>query len=338
MAKFILLAIIAALVIGGVFFFRTYNVDTRFENGKLSYLKITPKVSRGSDSREVDRVPARAPRPAFRIATLNLSRLDERKLANLHACDILSKVVPQFELVAVQGLFGQTQAVVARLIEQINASGRHYAFAACPSGQRNPDEEFSAFLFDETAVEVDPATLHLVADPAGRFQHPPLVAGFRVRGPAEEEAFTFKLINVQSSADRAAVELDLLRNVFKTVRDDKSMRDDGLMEDDIIVLGDLGADEDHLGQLGQMADIVAAVSATPTNVRGTRREDNILFDRRATCEFTGRSGVVDLMREFGLSLDEALAVCEHLPVWSEFSSYEGGQPGRIAVESDATVR
>ena len=34
-----------------------------------------------------------------------------------------------------------------------------------------------------------------------------------------------------------------------------------------------------------------------------------------------------MMREFELTMPEALEVSEHLPVWAEFSVYEGGQAG-----------
>ncbi len=68
----------------------------------------------------------------------------------------------------------------------------------------------------------------------------------------------------------------------------------------------------------------------PTTVRGTQLLDNILLDRRATCEFTGRVEVVDMMREFELTMPEAREVSEHLPVWAEFSAYEGGQAGHAS--------
>ena len=105
------------------------------------------------------------------------------------------------------------------------------------------------------------------------------------------------------------------------------MRDDGRNEDDIILLGDLENDDQHLGQLGKLLGVAALVSGTPTTTRGTQLLDNILLDRRATREFTGRVEVVDMMREFELTMPGALEVSEHLPVWAEFSVYEGGQPG-----------
>ncbi len=66
--------------------------------------------------------------------------------------------------------------------------------------------------------------------------------------------------------------------------------------------------------------------------------DNILFDSQATTEFVGRSGVLDLVREFDLTIRQAIEVSDHLPVWAEFSSYEGGQVGRIAEANSGAAR
>ena len=87
-----------------------------------------------------------------------------------------------------------------------------------------------------------------------------------------------------------------------------------------------------------MPGLSAAVSDTPTTIRGTQPVDNILFDPRATTEFTGRSGVLDLMREYELTWREVSEVSVHLPVWAEFSSSEGGQSGHLAERDGATTR
>jgi deoxyribonuclease-1-like protein len=321
MLRLLLVALLVALIGGGVFFFWNYQIERHYEDGKFAYLKITPRT-RGDQPG--DRPPARSPQGTIRIATFNLGQLDERKLNNRAVSDTLVKVLPRYELIALQGLLGPSRGAIVRLVEQINkTTGRHYDFAAIPPG-RDPNDEYSAFLFDQTALEIDRSTLHAV-DTAGRIRRPPLVAAFRVRGLPEAEAFTFTAINVHTSPDRVSAEIDVLADVFRAVRDDK-LRD----EDDVILLGDLEADENHLGQLGQVPGLTAAVTGTPTTLRGTRRADNILFDRRATVEFTSSSGVLDLMRELDLSLEAAREISEHLPVWAEFSSYEGGQPGAMA--------
>jgi len=320
MLRLLLVALLAVLVGGGVYFFWNYQIERHFEDGKFAYLKVTPRTRGESQD---DRPPARSPKAAIRLATFNLVSLDERKLNSRAVGDALVKVLPRYELVALQGLRGPSRGAIVRLVEQINATaGRHYEFAAVPAG-RDPNDEYSAFLFDQTALEIDRTTLHAV-DTAGRIRRPPLVAAFRVRGLPEAEAFTFTAINVHVSPDRASAELDALADVFRAVRDDKRN------EDDVILLGDIEADENHLGQLGQVPGMAAAVTGTPTTLRGTRRADNILFDRRATVEFTSSSGVFDLMRELDLSLEAAQEISDHLPVWAELSSYEGGQPGAMA--------
>ena len=67
-----------------------------------------------------------------------------------------------------------------------------------------------------------------------------------------------------------------------------------------------------------------------TNTRRTKSYDNILLDARNTTEYTGRSGVFDLMAEFGLTTEQALEVSDHMPVWAEFSVFESGSGAVIA--------
>ena len=44
------------------------------------------------------------------------------------------------------------------------------------------------------------------------------------------------------------------------------------------------------------------------------------------------------MKEFNLTLEDALSVSDHLPVWAEFNTYEGGQPGRLASREEPVGR
>ena len=110
--------------------------------------KIVPKGSASSD-----RTPGDGPdvslRPTIRIASFQLGRLDEAKLANRRVLDVLAHLVPQFEVLAVQGVRGKSQAALVRLIDKVNeASGRTYDFATCPTQRRDALEHYSAFLFD----------------------------------------------------------------------------------------------------------------------------------------------------------------------------------------------
>ena len=153
--------------------------------------------------------------PTIRIATFQLGRLDEAKLANRRVSDVLVHLFPRFDLIALQGVRGKNRGVLVRLVEQMGAaSGRSYDFATCPTQQRDALEHYSAFLFDRGRIDVDRRMVHFVEDPRGRFRVKPLVGSFRVRGPDPAEAFTFTLINVETDPDHAAAELDLLAEAF----------------------------------------------------------------------------------------------------------------------------
>jgi len=324
--------LVAAVVTGGWFFFKHYELEVHRGPRGMEYLKIKPRApGQASDAALADQ-PAALLRPTVRIAAFHLSQLDEHKLANRHVSDAVVKAIAGFDVVAVQDVRGRNQGVLVGLVERINATGRQYDFAVCPSVYRDNIEQHSAYVFDRATIEVDRTTVHSVKDAVGRFRHKPLVAAFRVRGPSPREAFTFTLINVHTDLDRAAAELDLLDDVYRAVRDD------GRNEDDVILLGDLSADPTSFGPLAQLLNITWAVSSMPTTTRGTALVDNLLFDRQATIEFTGRSGVLDIMRELGLTMAEALEVSEHLPVWAEFSPFEGGQAGHVAAVPDGPAR
>jgi hypothetical protein len=46
-----------------------------------------------------------------------------------------------------------------------------------------------------------------------------------------------------------------------------------------------------------------------------------------------------MIREFNLTVEEALAISDHQPVWAEFGLQEGGMPGRVATRPfNATSR
>jgi hypothetical protein len=321
MAKLVLIVLVIATVAGGGWFFLNYEIRRVTPNG----WKIVPrKAAVGNGARGIADPPPAAPRSTIRIASFQLGRFDEAKLAAPQVADVLVSLFSTFDLVAVQGVRGKNQGVLVHLIDQINAAtGRTYDFATCPTQQRDGLEHYSAFVFDRGTIEVDRSTVHFVEDPLGRLRIKPLAGSFRARGPDPAEAFTFTLINVEVDADRAAVELDLLAKAYRAVHKSRPN------EDDVILLGDLESDDQHLGGLNRLFGVAPLLSGFPTTARGTQLLDNILLDRRATCEFTGRVEVVDMMRQFHLPLPAVLEISEHLPVWAEFSVYEGGEAGHV---------
>ncbi|HZZ73285.1 MAG TPA: endonuclease/exonuclease/phosphatase family protein [Pirellulales bacterium] len=258
------------------------------------------------------------------LASFNIQVFGETKLEKPAVMNVLCEVVRRFDLVAIQEVRSVRDDILPRFVQMINSTGRHYDFVIGPRMGRTNSKEQYAFIFDTASIEVDRRTLYAVGDPYDRLQRPPFVAHFRVRGPDPNEAFTFSLADIHTEPDDTVRELNACADVFKAVRND------GSDEDDVILLGDMNVDDKHLGDLGKLPGIGWVISNHFTNTRQSKQYDNMVFNRQATVEYTGRSGVFDLVREFNLTLDQALEISDHFPIWAEFSIYEGGQPGRLA--------
>lgn len=315
-----LLVLLAVLGGGGWFFSQNFDI------AGLDGIEIKKKDGGGAFpvSAAGPEVPVHQLGETIKIATFNIQVFGQSKLSKPRVMDLLARIIRQFDVVAIQEIRSIDQDVMPRFIETINAAGRNYDFVIGPRLGDTISKEQYAYVFDRQTIEVDRTFLYTVNDPDNLLHREPLVSWFRTRGPPPDQAFTFTLVNVHIDPDIVATEMSVMDDVYRVVRDD------GRGEDDVIVLGDFNADESHLGELGQVPGITWAIAGIPTNVRRTKQYDNIVFHSQATREYVGRSGVVDFMRDYNLSMEEALEVSDHMPVWAEFSIYEGGTPGYVA--------
>jgi len=268
----------------------------------------------------------------IKIASFNIQVFGTSKLGKPQVMDILAEVIRQFDVVAIQEVRAADQTVVPQFVELINARGARYDHVIGPRLGRTSSKEQYAVIFDTARIEVDRGSVYTTADPQDLLHREPLAARFRVRGPPPEQAFTFTLVNIHTDPDETDTELDALGDAFVSVQRD------GSGEDDVILLGDLNVDEYHLGRLGQLPDVAPAISGVPTNTRGNRAYDNIVFNRRTTTEYAGRSGVLDLIGAFRLTEEAALKVSDHFPVWAEFSVLESGAAASVAARPGPAVR
>lgn len=299
----------------------------RGEEGHIERITLEPKGGilptglSGTVAGSADRAAPGA-KGTIRVASFHLDRLDDHKFARPVVSDLLVSLVPQFDLWAFQELSGGGPSVLLRLLQSVNEGGRQYDFAVCPSVRETPTGQYLAFVFNRATVEVDLDTVRTIEDPTNQFRHKPLVGLFRVRGPKPEQAFTFKLVNVQVDPAYADNELPRLAEVYRAVRDD------GLGEDDVIVVGNFAAVPRKIDDVFEPARLHACV-ADPLTSAGFSTRSNLVISRRATTEFTGRSGVFDLVRAYDLNPLTLQAVSAHLPVWAEFTAFEGGTPGFV---------
>lgn len=265
---------------------------------------------------------------SIKVASFNIQVFGEKKISDPRVVEVLVKICRHFDVIAVQEIRSAHENVLPLFVQALNQDGSHYQFVIGPHLGRTDSKEQYAFIFDTDTIEVDPRQVYTMDDPEDLLHREPLVANFRVVGLPQDQAFTFNLVNIHTDPDEVAKEVDVLDNAFYAVRDTVAQDGRGnslLQEDDVILLGDLNADVKHFGELGKIPNLGHVIDET-TNTRRTHQYDNIVFDIKNTAEFTGRGGVFDFMREYNLKLEDALLVSDHLPVWAEFSVYEGGPP------------
>jgi len=252
----------------------------------------------------------------IRIASYNIEVFGTTKMGKPWVVETLAQVVRHFDIVAIQEIRTQDDQLMPTFLAVVNADGSRYDYVIGPRVGRTISTEQYAFVYDTQRIEVDRSSVASMSDPADMLHREPLVARFRTRSSGAGLPFPFWLVNIHTDPDEVASEVDVLAGVFQVMQ---AARAD---EDDVILLGDLNANEHQLGLLGQLPGITWVVSGITTNTRKTKTYDNILFNRFATSEFTGRWGVVDVQSVFRLTMDQALEVSDHFPVWAEFHVYE----------------
>jgi len=274
-------------------------------------LQTAQQAQQGGRSVPVDRSSE-----TLRIASFNIQVFGSSKEKKPHVMRVLADVVRRFDVVAIQEFRSKDQSVIDRFVAQINAPGYDYQSVVGPRLGRTSSKEQYIYLFDASRLELDPASIYTVADPQDLLHREPLVSRFRVRSPSGEAGFSFTLVNIHTDPDETDQELDALADVFQAVQHN------GSGEDDVILLGDLNVDSYHLGELGRLPGIGCAIVDLKTNTRLSKTYDNLVFDTRATQEYTGNSGVLNLMQQYDLTEEQALDVSDHLPVWAEFQLQE----------------
>jgi endonuclease/exonuclease/phosphatase family metal-dependent hydrolase len=273
--------------------------------------------------------------PTIRIASFNIQVFGDEKARKPYVMQTIALAIRNFHVVAIQEIRTQDSYFLDNFLRTyVNADGQHYYdYVIGPRLGRSNSKEQYAFLYDTTAVEVNRQSIYTVNDPQDLLHREPLVALFRVRGPAPTEAFTFLLVNIHTDPDETKEELDTLADVYRAVRQASGG------EDDVIILGDLNVDDRHLGRLGQIPGVRPIVTRVFTNTRQNALYDNFVVHQPSTAEFTGRWGVFDIRQLVNppLTTDQALEVSDHLPIWAEFSAYESAAPGRVATRPATTA-
>lgn len=260
----------------------------------------------------------------IRIATFSIQSFGKQKASDVNVMRVLTHVISQFDVVAVQQIQGGDPGPIEALVNSLRNSGASYtATVSQPIGEGAQSESY-AFLWDDTRIQLVPNSAYVVQDTADRMYREPMVASFETRvGTADgRRPFRFTLINAHASPAKAAAvgdEMDVLDDVYVRVRQ-YDYQTNG--EEDCILLGNLNVDVAGLKELGQIPGVQSIAGDTKTNTLSNETQDHIIIDARMTREYSGRFGVLSLVDQLGLTQEQALQVSDHQPLWGEFSIYE----------------
>jgi hypothetical protein len=332
MSRLIKTILLTAIIVGGIW--ALANRD-RLKEPAVLLEQVKDKVSALAASFTTHGQPSSPAKetewttePVIRMASFKIEQFGSRK-DEIKRLPILADICRRYDLISLQGFDGRDDRWLETLADAIQSlrPGADYAFitdwnASTPSPTQN------VILFNRRTIELDSSHWYQVQDPQKVLRRAPLVGWFRTRIDPSSRAFTFTVANVEFDGLSPELEADYLTSLFKAIRND------GREEDDVVLMGAFGGCDQKFAHAQQRSGIVWVLSNCPTDVRQTVPLDNILFQRQATVEFTGRSGVLDFMRTYNLRLAEAEALSTRLPVWAEFSAYEGAMaaplPSRTA--------
>jgi deoxyribonuclease-1-like protein len=258
-------------------------------------------------------IPART-RDTILVGSFNLQRLGPSKMNNEWVMSRFTEIIRQFDLIALQEITDSSQRALPELVRRVNLNGARYSFVVSPRVGREATGYFEqyAFVFDTDRIAGGEPYCYMVNDEQDLLHREPHVGRFATR---TGNPFTFTLINAHTDPSALSTELDDLASLFLQIRNFE------YPEDDIILLGDLNERPGRLRGLERIPGLEALIHE-PTNTRKNKIFDNFLIDRQLTSEFTGRAGTIDLETMFGISMEEALKISDHLPVWAEFDISE----------------
>ena len=300
--------------------FRSSNLTAETALPAGSAPKTSPPWPVVSSSTQATRTTGPNQLPTVRIASFSLEGFGESKLKKAAVVETVARMIRQFDVIALQHIQSKQQNIVPELLDKVNQSDRRFDYCIGPRVGSAPNQQQYAFLFDTDRIETDRPQLYTIDDPQSLIEFDPLVGWFRCKAVPIDKAFTFTLVNLRLDPLANGRELKLLPDLIRSVRQD------GRSEDDIILLGNFGYSDTEMHSL-QNIGMRFALEGIPTTVTGEAMLDNIVFPVRATDEFTGRTGVVDFLRQLNLSIDQAFQISTHMPIWAEFFASEGGSPG-----------
>ena len=250
-----------------------------------------------------------------RIGAFNIQVFGKSKAAKPEVMAVLGQIIRTYDVVAIQEIRDAYQTALPAMLDFVNANDSQYDYVVSERLGRTTSKEQYAYIYNNQTVELTGAS-HTYPEPTGTdpFHREPYIASFR----AINGNFDVTLIVIHTDPDEATEEINALEDVVKYAQ--RTYPD----EHDFIVMGDLNADgsyfnEDSVSTMNSSDYYWCINNSLDTTTKSTNYTyDRIIITNQTVPDFCGESGVFRYDLEYGLTVNETIAVSDHYPVYAEF--------------------
>ena len=178
------------------------------------------------------------------VGSFNMQRLGPSKLADPWVMERFAEIIRQFDVIALQEITSQDQRTLPILVQEVNRNGGHYGYTISPQIGRKSSGYYEqyGYVFDTTRIQSSPEVSYVVADKADVLHREPFCGRFQTV-TRTGQPFNFTLISMHTDPDEISHELDVLADVYRSVRQYE------YPEDDVMLLGILTLRQQVLDRL-----------------------------------------------------------------------------------------
>lgn len=298
--RFMVFVLLAVLVIS-----YTYTIAPNITDGQPE-ATVTPTpviITSDSDS-------------TIKLAAFNIQVFGVTKANKPEVMEVLSKIIRNYDIVAVQEIRDASQTALPALVNAVNAmGGSQYDYVVGERLGRTVSKEQYAYIYNNQTIELI-GSPYTFPDPSDIFHREPYIANFKAR----DGNFDFVLITLHSDPNTATQEINDLPIVVNYTK--SQFHDEG----DFIILGDLNADcnyfkEDGPSPLRSDEYYWVINNSVDTTTKPTDcTYDRIIITAPAIPDFTGDSGAFRFDEAYNLTYEHTIAVSDHYPVYATFWS------------------
>ena len=270
---------------------------------------------------------------SIKLGAFNLQMFGPTKASNPEVMNILSKIIRNYDVIAIEEIRDQSQTALPSLNNSVNSMGSpQYDYVVSERLGRTTSKEQYAYFYNTQKIELI-GNPYVFPDSEDLFEREPFVANFK----AKNGSLDFISITIHTKPENATQEI----NDLPVVVDDAKQRYQG--EDDFIIMGDLNADCDYFDENSQspLRSIeyfwIINNSVDTTTKSTICTYDRIIITTPAKNDFTGDSGVFRFDTVYNLTYENTTAVSDHYPIYADFWSTPQLKTGDINGNGQLTL-